>query len=150
MVDKEKEAEALIQDIKAVEEESARDGEPLKVYYVMSYGEYGNWTSGPGSFINEMIKIAGGYPITEDANPSAPWMDYSVEAMVAGDPDIILMAESLGDPSVLSSTPGYQDMRAVQEGRVYTINDDIISRPGPRVQEAIRAIASILDQAGEE
>ena len=41
-------------------------------------------------------------------------------------------------------------MRAVQEGRVYTINDDIISRPGPRVQEAIRAIASILDQAGEE
>lgn len=150
VVDKEKEAEALIQDIKAVEEESARDGEPLKVYYVMSYGEYGNWTSGPGSFINEMIKIAGGYPITEDANPSAPWMDYSVEAMVAGDPDIILMAESLGDPSVLSSTPGYQDMRAVQEGRVYTINDDIISRPGPRVQEAIRAIASILDQAGEE
>ena len=44
------------------------------------------------NFINEMIKIAGGYPITEDANPSAPWMDYSVEAMVAGDPDIILMA----------------------------------------------------------
>jgi iron complex transport system substrate-binding protein len=150
VVEKEDEAEALIEGIKAAEQENARDGEPLKVYYVMSYGDYGNWTSGPGSFINEMIKIAGGHPITEDADPSAPWMDYSIEAMVAGDPDVIIMAQSLGDPSVLSAAAGYKDMRAVKEGRVYTINDDIINRPGPRVKEAIAAISEILDQASEE
>ena len=44
----------------AVKEKAAALTEKPSVYYVMGIGEYGNWTSGEGSFINSVIEMAGG------------------------------------------------------------------------------------------
>lgn len=116
------------------------------VYYVMSFGEYGNWTSGPGSFINDMIKIVGGHPITEDTDPAYAWMEYSVEALVEADPAVILLDSYAGTLEDLQKTPGYENLTAVKEGCVYTIDSDIINRPGPRVMDALDAIYNALKE----
>lgn len=117
----------------------------IKVYYCMTFGDSGNWTSGPGSFINEMIKLTGAHPITEDANPSAPWMDYSLEVVIAADPDVILLDSYAGTLDDLKNAEGYKDLEAVKQGRVVIISCDIISHPGPRIMEALDIIQQALE-----
>ena len=107
------------------------------VYYVMGIGEYGNWTSGEGSFINEIFEKAGGVCVT--AGTGNAWIEYPVEDLVAADPDMLLVSSyiSLDD---LKKAEGYKDLTAVKEGRVYMISPDIIERPGPRIADAITEI----------
>ncbi len=118
------------------------DLEKPTVYYVMSYGEYGNWTSGPGSFINSIIELAGGAPVTADAE--APWLEYSLEQLLQDDPDVILVSSDAGDPALLADAEGYKDLTAVKEGRAYSIDANTSSRPGPRILEAAEAVAALL------
>ena len=111
------------------------------VYYVMSYGEYGNWTGGMGSFINDMIVMAGGTCVTHDI--SYAWADFSLETLVERDPDIILLS-SLYTTDDLKAAAGYKDLTAVKEGRVYTISYDMVERPGPRAFDALEEISQII------
>lgn len=72
-----------------VQAAAATEAQPT-VYYVMSFGEYGEWSGGPGSFINAAIELAGGIPITKDMGEV--WVNPSIEQIVALDPDIILLS----------------------------------------------------------
>ena len=125
----------------------AQDNKPAEektVYYAMSYGDMGNWTSGPGSFINTMIKLAGGKCVTE--GQGAPWIEYSLEELAAADPDIILLDSSMGSTEDLGQVAGYKDLTAVKNGNVYAIDADVFTRPGPRIGEAVREISGILNK----
>ena len=114
--------------------------EEVTAYFVLSAGEYGNWTSGPGSFINDMMLSLGITPITQ-IEGGAPWMDYSIEELVSADPAVILMSSQSGvDVETLSGMVGYKDLTAVKEGNVKIIDADIISRPGPRIVDALQAM----------
>jgi iron complex transport system substrate-binding protein len=50
----------------------------------------------------------------------------------------------MSDPDDLASRPGYADIDAVKTGRVYVLEDNLVSRPGPRVIEGVRLIAEAL------
>ncbi len=142
----EEEAQALADELSAAiaEAEGAQPATPQTVYYAMTYGDAGNWTSGPGSFIYSMIEIAGGKPVPDD--PSLPsWVEYPVEDLAAADPEVILVDSSMGSGGDLSGVPGYGDLSAVQNGNVHEINADIFTRPGPRIVEAIRTLSDILN-----
>ena len=119
--------------IDAVHAAAATENQPT-VYYVMSFGEYGEWSGGPGSFINTAIELAGGIPVTKDMGET--WVNPSIEQVVELDPDIILLS-SLYTIEDLSAANGYADMRAVQEGNVYLVNPDLVELPGPRIAEAV-------------
>lgn len=118
--------------------------ESKSVYYAMSYGDMGYWTSGPGSFINTMIELAGGTCVTADGG--YPWIEYPVEDLVAANPDIILIASDSGDVESFSATPGLGDLDAVKNGAVYVVDADVLSRPGPRIAEAVAMISDILNK----
>ena len=139
-------AEQVTADIDAAVK-SAQDNQPSEektVYYAMSYGDMGNWTSGPGSFINTMIELAGGKCITADQ--AAPWIEYSLEDLAAADPDIILLDSSMGSTEALAEVAGYKDLTAVRNGNVYAIDADVFTRPGPRIGEAVLEISEILNK----
>ena len=138
--------EALISDIKDRINAAKPDGERTKpaVYYVMSYGEFGNWTGGNGSFINSAIELAGGECVTKDVD--VQWVEYSLETLVEKDPDIILLS-SMYTVDQLSAAAGYSDLTAVKEGRVFVIDVETVERPGPRIADAVEAIAKIITQA---
>ncbi|MEA4854117.1 MAG: ABC transporter substrate-binding protein [Christensenella sp.] len=125
----------------------AEENKPEKsptVYYAMSYGDMGNWTSGPGSFINSMIEAAGGTCVTADAQAS--WLEYSLEDLVAANPDIILVDSSMGSAGDIENAPGYEDLDAVKKGHVYIVDADVFTRPGPRIAEAVKAVSEIVNQ----
>lgn len=127
--------------------EAEKPAESPTVYYVMSFGDAGNWTSGPGSFINTMIDLAGGTCVTRDA--ASAWLECPVEDLVAANPDIIIYSSGAGSYEDLVAAPGYSGLDAVKDGRVYEINADTVSRPGPNVNEALLSISSILNTAAQ-
>jgi len=145
------EAAALNAQIAAVEEaiktKAAEFTEKPTIYYVMGIGEYGNWTSGEGSFINAVFEMCGATCVT--AGSAAPWMDYPPEDLVTADPDILIVSQWVAEDA-LKADASYASLTAVQQGHCYFINPDIIERPGPRIAEAMQLIQeSIITFLGE-
>jgi len=109
------------------------------VYYVVGFGEGGDWTAGGDTFIGEMIVMAGGENIAADVKG---W-SFNLESLVERDPDIILIPPWAEES--FSVTPVYSDLRAVRDGNVLVVNDSSISRQGPRIAEAF---ANLVDTIG--
>lgn len=101
-------------------------------------------SAGPGSFIDDLIKKAGGINIAGSAKSAYPI--FSLEQLVKEDPDVIIGAESSmgGNPLEISKRPGWDALKAVKNQRIYTINDDIVFRSGPRLVLALEIIAKYL------
>lgn len=99
--------------------------------------------AGQGSFISELIALAGGKDIAADCQP---YSNYDVEQLIEKNPDIYLIND--GDPNLtpktLAQRSGYAGLKAVMEDRVLTISADLISRPGPRLIDGLEAVADLL------
>lgn len=101
-------------------------------------------TAGPGTFINELIHLAGGTNIAATAQES--WPQFSLEALVAEDPDVILTTFA-DTPKQLQSgeRKGWEKLRAVRNGRVYLLEDqNLIARAGPRLVQGLEWVARSL------
>ena len=97
------------------------------------------FTIGKESFLNEPIAKAGGISVTADVETAFPKL--SKETASALKPEAIILSESDDnrEPNeVFASSP------AVKNGRVYKINADLLSRPGPRLVDAYEQIAKYL------
>lgn len=102
-------------------------------------------TAGPRTYIGQMITLAGAQNIFDDVTQDFP--EISAEEVVARNPAVILSAEHNSDnltDEALAGRPGWSEIEAVKNGRVYLLNDDVISRPGPRVALALRAMVEVL------
>ena len=103
------------------------------------------WTAGPGSFINDLINQAGGKNIA--AGTKAPWAQLSAEIIIGEDPDYVFLADHPYGADIVSAgkRPGWEQLSAVKKKHIIEIQDvNLISRPGPRVMEALEYIARIL------
>ncbi len=92
------------------------------------------WTAGSSSYIAALIARAGG---SDAATMSAAYGEYSAEALLAQQPDVIVADRSAQLPSLLTREP-WRSLRAVGRHRVYEIDSDLLERPGPRYNDAIR------------
>jgi iron complex transport system substrate-binding protein len=106
------------------------------------------FTAGPGSFIDDVIRRAGGINIASGATTEFPQL--SAEVVIEADPEVIFLAdESAGiTPDAVAKREGWSSVSAVKSGRVLTIDPDIGSRPGPRVVDALEQIAAGLHPLG--
>jgi len=141
------EAEKIIDAMKAkvtAVTEKVKDLPKPKTYYVMSYGQYGEYTATGDTFLGKMIEMAGGDNIARDASG---WK-YNLEDIVAKDPEILLVSPMYGmitDPvDVLSKEAGYKDLTAVKKGRCVLVDDDLINRQGPRLAEGLEHLARAI------
>ncbi len=102
------------------------------------------FTVGPGSFIAEIVDIAGGANVAARAGSAYPQL--SPEEIVRLDPEVIVLADAdYGmTPALVAARQGWSQISAVRLKRIYTIPDSLVSRPGPRVADAIEAYAKIL------
>ncbi len=122
---------------------------PVKVYYEI-YPDY--WTVGRTSFINDIITLAGGVNIFE--NETTSYFVASPEAVIAANPDVILMNYNYGYFGTvndlikrITSREGWANITAVKDGRIYVFSgvaEDIMVRPGPRAALAIALMARVL------
>jgi iron complex transport system substrate-binding protein len=115
---------------------------PVSCYYMIAFGENGNWTVGAGSFIHELIELAGGDNIA--GKISKPWYTIDLEVLLHADPEVILTGRSAGDVAGLNKMPLYRTLSAVKRGKVFVVDEDVISRPGPRIVMGLEMIARIL------
>lgn len=102
-------------------------------------------TAGPETFIGQLIELAGATNSFADAGEDYP--QVSAEAVFARDPQVIMGPDSQGlklTPDVIAQRPGWADVRAVRDGRIYLLDGDIVSRPGPRLADALEALAAAL------
>ena len=100
------------------------------------------FTVGPGALEFDLLERAGCEPVTGDAGQ--PYPQWSVERLVRDDPDVFLASEYGQPVSEVADRPGIRNLRAVREGRIHLVDGDLISRPGPRLSEGIRALAEAL------
>ncbi len=97
------------------------------------------------TFIGELINLAGGNNIFADLEETYP--SVSAETIIEGNPDVILGPSSHGDQlttEMIAAREGWSGMSAVTNENIHIIQGDIISRAGPRVVDALEAIAAAL------
>lgn len=118
-----------------------KDVAPIPVYYVVGFGESGDYTAGGNTFLGELLEAAGGQNVAKDVTD---W-SFSAEKLLEADPEIILVPgwakESFG-----SSEP-YSKLSAVKNGKVFAVDENTFSRQGPRMADAVEALDAILHPA---
>ncbi len=100
---------------------------------------------GPRAFTGQIIEAAGGRNCFYDSQ--ADWPVVSFEAVLARDPDYIMAADSHGaalTPERLARRQGWNGLKAVRLGHVVLLDGDIMSRPGPRLVDALEQMAKVL------
>ena len=101
------------------------------VYYVVGFGAGGNFTAGGNTFINDIIRMAGGRNIAEDIDG---W-SYSLEALVKEDPDYIIVRRE--DSAAFCGMKPYYNLSAVKKGHVIGIISGTLDLQVPRNIDAI-------------
>jgi iron complex transport system substrate-binding protein len=104
-------------------------------------------TSGRGTFVDELIDLAGGRGAFADL--AAPWPTVAFESVLARDPDLILVAsENEGEvgpvPTWIERDDRWSALDAVREGRVHRVDADLFNRPGPSMVLAASELAGLL------
>lgn len=125
----------------AAAEGAVSNSNPVRVFYQLS--EEPLYTAGRDSFVTDLIRRAGGISVTKDV-PGA-WPRYSEEAAVVARPYAVILPTggSMGEANSAAAR-GLRRSPAVLNGRVYKINGDFLSRPGPRSVNGLEELARAL------
>ena len=114
----------------------ARNENKVKTFVQIDKSLY---TIGKESFLTDLIEKAGGESSTKDVETAYP--KISKEKALALDPEVIILSES---PDNNEPNEVFKNSEAVKNNRVFKINADILSRPGPRLVDALEQIAKSL------
>jgi iron complex transport system substrate-binding protein len=112
---------------------------------------------GPGTYLGELIAIAGGRNVLSDA--PLPYPKISFETVVRLNPDVVIDGTQMGDAA--SDPPrweerlrepwlSHRELNAVQSGRVFGITSETLVTPGPRVVDAVKLIHERLYAKGRQ
>lgn len=117
--------------------------EPVVTAFV-EIGQNPLFTVGSGTLIDEMLTAAGGKNVVSQAG----YVAYSLEQLMTDNPQVYFATMgTMSDPSDLAKRPGYDKLGAVKAGRVFSLEDDLVTRPGPRIVDGIRDMAQALHPA---
>jgi iron complex transport system substrate-binding protein len=102
------------------------------------------YTYGPGTFGDLLIERAGGFNIGRDLTDAYP--QISLEQIVVSNPTVILLGDSMWGTTVESvlARPGWETIEAVKSSQIFPIDDNLISRPGPRLVDGLEQLAKLL------
>lgn len=98
-------------------------------------------SAGPGTFINNLVELAGGENMTRDATSYYPQINF--EIVVDQDPDIYIAVNHQREVEIIDR-PGYANLKATKSGKVFNIEDDWVTLPGPRIILGLEEMAFLL------
>jgi iron complex transport system substrate-binding protein len=101
----------------------------------------GIFTPPTDSIYGEMFELAGSQLISGDANYS-----ISIEELVAADPEVIVLGDGAYGVTAeaVAARPGWSGMTAVKDGRIIAVDDTVVTRPGPRIAQGLRALVAAI------
>ncbi|HVM72250.1 MAG TPA: cobalamin-binding protein [Anaerolineales bacterium] len=102
------------------------------------------YTAGPGTFVDLLLTRAGGNNVGKSLK--SQWAQISLEQLVVANPSIIILGDAAygTTPDALKQRAGWGSLAAVKNGQIYPIDDNLISRPGPRLVDGLEALAKLL------
>jgi iron complex transport system substrate-binding protein len=122
-------------------ETAVKGKQPVRVFYQVSAEPL--YTAGHDAFVTDLMRRAGAASVT--ANVPGAWPKYSNESALAARPDAIILPTGGSMGSANSDvTEALRQSPAALQGRVYKINDDYLTRPGPRAIDGLEAMARAL------
>lgn len=122
--------------------------EGMSVYFEVSPLQYGLWTAGKGTFMDEIASMLGLKNIFADADG---WVEVSEEQVIQANPDVIVtiaMYYGEGQTPVdeILSRAGWQDVTAVKNGDILNLQNNEFSRPGPRIADGAQALFDFVKE----
>jgi len=140
----EKEAAKVVDGMERKLKKAAKSGAgdaAVKVYWEVWNAPY--MSAGASSFINDVIKAAGGENIFADLPDAYPMV--SEESIISRQPAVILIPASTGMAAdAVGLRNGWADIPAVKGERVFVVDDNVYTRPGPRVADVVLELSSLL------
>lgn len=103
------------------------------------------FTASTASFIGDVYNTLRVRNIAGDGGGQA-YPQLTQEAIISANPDVIVLADEEFGVTIESvkQRPGWDAIAAVQNNRIYSIDPDIISRPGPRIVDALEQLARAI------
>ncbi|SEN35854.1 ABC transporter substrate-binding protein [Paenibacillus sp. OV219] len=146
ILNKTSEAEAVAEHMTDVREQvvnAVKDAPKPNVYLEFSPG----WTVGKGEFLDELITLAGGTNIATNAG----WYEIDPEAVVKSNPEDIIYAsmtlkEGEKNPilTAIETRPGWNTINAIKNKQIFEVDQDPLTRVGPRLAEGLLEVAKKL------
>ena len=117
---------------------------PMVFYEIDATDPAKPYTYGPGTFGDMLISRAGGFNVGNDLTD--PYPQISLEQIVVSNPSIILLGDSMWGVTAESvlARPGWETIEAVKSKQIFPIDDNLISRPGPRLIDGLEQLANLL------
>ncbi|HEY2980483.1 MAG TPA: cobalamin-binding protein [Anaerolineales bacterium] len=146
---REAEAKALIESLQvrvaAVDKKIVLISSRPTVFYELDATDPAQpYTAGKGTFVTLLIERAGGHNIAADLEG---YPRLSLEQVVAADPAFIILGDGTYGgvtPEDVAGRPGWEKLSAVKNGQVLPFDDNLVSRPGPRLVDGLEALAKLL------
>lgn len=116
---------------------------PIRVLYVLHSQPL--ITVGPGSYLHELIELAGATNVARRA--STPYPRLAMETVLREDPEVLLFPIGKSESIPVSEQESWKkwtDMTAVRTGRLLTVSSDLLNRPGPRIVEGLEILSRML------
>ncbi len=143
------EAEKLSQSIMAryqavIDKVATASDKPTVFYEIDATDPTKPYTTGPGTFIDKLIDLAGGVNIGRALQDQ--FAQISSEELLKADPDMIVLGDALYGvtPESLAQRAGWDKLSAVKNGAIYTFDDNLASRPGPRLIDGLEGFARLI------
>lgn len=149
LVGRDAEAEALVKDMQ--DTFAGLNAEPTgkTVYFEVSPLQYGLWTAGANTFMDELARMCG---LTNAFADVDGWAAISEEQVLQRDPDyIVTISMDYGEGPTpveeILGREGWQNLKAVKNGAIFNADSDQVSRPGPRLKDAALALSAFVKDA---
>ncbi|MBQ7866247.1 MAG: ABC transporter substrate-binding protein [Clostridia bacterium] len=145
------EAETLITDMQTAFDDIAAKAEQTDktIYFEVMPLEWGLWSAGANTFMQELAEVCGMKNAFADLDG---WQPISQEQVIDRDPDYIVLVTGMGDGAVeeVMNRPGWQDIKAIQNGKVYNADSYTLTRPAPRLKDAAIDLYNFLYGIAED
>lgn len=120
-----------------------QDNHAVSVYWEVWNSPY--MSAGASSFIDDVIKCAGGNNIFEDLQDAYPIV--SEEAIIKRSPKVILLPASSGvTADNVRARAGWENVTAVVNDRIFVVDDNVYTRPGPRIADVIEELSKVIGE----
>ena len=141
---KQEQAELIIADMKTIFDDiraNKLDGTKT-IYFEVSPLQWGLWTAGTGTFMNEVAEMMG---LKNCFGDVAGWAAISEEQVIERNPDYILTitmyyGEGPTPEEEIMSRPGWENITAVQNQNIFDLPNNELSRPAPRLAEGAQML----------
>ena len=147
---KDAEAESIIADMKAAFDDIAARCEKTDqtIYFEVMPLEWGLWSAGSGTFMQELAELCGMQNAFADIEG---WKAISQEQVIERNPDYIVLVTGMGEAAVdeVMAREGWDDIKAIQNAKVYNADSYALTRPAPRLKDAAIDLYNFLNDIAE-